>query len=358
MGLEGQGVGFDTDRNIYFVPGSVTGDRVLVETTQVGRRYRDSQLVEVISPSPFRQTPICAHFPSCGGCDWLHMEYSEQLRSKEASLTHILDRAGLSPTSRLPIVPSPRQLGYRNRVQLHFEGGRIGFHRRGSTVVIAIEKCAVACESINQELARLRSSLQIRLEHKKVELISDEKGEVTGIFDSPQGGAGFTQVNREQNDALRDTLRMRVEEARAEKVLELYCGDGNLTSVYFERVQQVVGIDNNHLAIEKAVRRIPSERSHFIVDAIGVQTPKKLPRGFSYDTLILDPPRSGIGKALESFLHDNLKNIIYVSCSPLSFSMDTKRLAERGFALNSLQPIDMFPHTHHLEIVAYFSRVF
>ena len=137
-------------------------------------------------------------------------------------------------------------------------------------------------------------------------------------------------------------------------MLELYCGDGNLTFAYRPHEGRIIAVDSSRAAIEKA---------HKLDDGIGAgieflqmhidgTLAGKLPADFKneYDTLILDPPRGGTD--LTSHVHRNVKNIIYVSCSPSTFVRDVRSL-EEGFSFETIQAIDMFPQSRHVELVAH-----
>ncbi len=151
---------------------------------------------------------------------------------------------------------------------------------------------------------------------------------------------------------------------RREKVLELYCGDGNLTFSYLPYVDRVVACDASEPALEVAraererVEPTPPYRTTFLTSAVGPRTLGKAPPDFrsAYDTLVLDPPRAGIGSTLRAFLHPNLRTILYVACSPTAFSVDVQVL-RKDFSLVEIVPIDMFPQTHHVELVARFERL-
>jgi 23S rRNA (uracil1939-C5)-methyltransferase len=354
VGLEGQGVGQDGEGNLYFVERALPGDRALVEFESAKKRYRDATLISLVRPSPDRQPSPCPHFEMCGGCDWLHWKYEAQIAAKEQSLTHILARAGLIPESRTPCLPSPIQFGYRTRVQVRQRGTEVGFLKRRSNDLVSVDRCPVAHPKINEAMAELRETSS---PPRKVEISVDESGNVQRVIDAPHGALGFTQVNTEQNRVLRALIADWVRTHESRRVLELYCGDGNLTREYISQVEQVWGADLNAAALEKAARELPAT-FQYIRRSVDAGLARSLPPDVKeqYDTLILDPPRSGIGEALSNFLHPRLKTILYISCSPLTFSQDVKALAAAGFHFRKLQPLDMFPHTRHLELAACFTR--
>src|SRR5262249_31998698 len=141
----------------YFVPGAVPGDQVEIRFEEETKKYRDAELVQVLTPSPDRVPPQCQYFGECGGCDFLHWEYSKQLTAKEGILKHALERAGWTPRTFKPMLPSPKVHGYRNRIQVRSEGGKVGFYRKRSHDIVDVEHCTVADPRINEALRSLRS---------------------------------------------------------------------------------------------------------------------------------------------------------------------------------------------------------
>lgn len=362
VGREGQGVGFDDANNIYFVRGAIPGDRVRVLPEATSKRYKNATLVEVMVPSEERVTPECPHFLSCGGCDWLQWDYPSQCAAKERSISHILTRSELSPLQMLPIRPSPHPTHYRNRVQLRRKGKQLGFFRRDSHDIVDIETCALASAPVNEEIAKLRLERAQNPMGEKIELAVNSRGEVRRVFDSDHGAEGFRQINEEQNEFLRSTVRTLINTTfPSKKILELFCGDGNLTFAYATKEQEIVAIDSHAGAIARAEENLTDEGLQVRFESfwIGKDLLHQVGAKFieTYDTLVLDPPRSGIGaRVLQKMLGPRVKKIIYISCSALTFSQDVKELSNAGFLFRSLQPIDMFPQTHHVELVGYFVR--
>ncbi len=357
MGLEGQGVGHDTEGNIYFVPGAITGDHVSVTPEQTRKRYRDAQLDKVETPSPERVDPQCEHFKVCGGCDWLQWEYSAQLRAKEATLEHVLERGDLVAQTTEPIAPSPEVFGYRNRIQVRQLGDQVGFYKRGSHEIVDVKHCRVIHPLLNGAIEKLRQDPTPIL--RKAELFVDDRGEVGWLYDVAHGAGGFTQINPGQNENLREAVAQAVIDNGSKHVLELFCGNGNLTFAYLPHVESVYGVDSSKAAVQRA-RDVATERSitktTFTVGTIETAE-AKLPEEVRErcDTLILDPPRTGMTVPLETFLHDGIKTVIYVSCFPVAFAKDVQCL-KQNFTFQKVQPLDMFPHTRHIEFVGVFSR--
>jgi 23S rRNA (uracil1939-C5)-methyltransferase len=352
-GLQGQGVGQDGVGNIYFVPGAIPGDVVRVGFLDE-KKYRDAELLEIITPSADRVVSPCKVFPECGGCDYLQWDYPSQLRAKEESLKHVLERADLVPEKTLPFQASPQIWGYRNRIQVRQQGEKLGFYRKKSHDLVDVTECLVAHPKLNEALKNLRQENA----NRKVELALDDEGNVQTSVNSEHAHFGFRQINEEQNKYLQERVAHYVKCAGAKKVLELFCGNGNLSFPMLAFLEELIGIDSNDAALALArEKRGRTQGAAFFNEMVGKGLLYKLPREFAanYDTLVLDPPRDGVG-CLKEFLTPSVKRVIYISCNPVSFTKDVQSLKSH-YRLREIQGIDMFPHTKHIELLAYFEAV-
>ena len=360
MGLEGQGVGYDADGNIYFVPGALTGDKVKVRTNQEKKKYRDAEIVELVEPNGKRITPACEYFQKCGGCDWLQWDYEAQLQAKEEIVKHILERGELKPENLKPIQRAQQTFNYRNRIQIRRQGDTVGFFKKKTHELVDIQKCQVAAKEINAEIEKIRAEKTEGPDAvTKIELYLGKDQKVYRFDNVPHSFSGFAQIHSGQNQVLQNVVAREVSQHRAEKVLELFCGDGNLTYAYLPRVQSVIGVDASQSAIESArIQRTDenSEKVVFFADKVDGGLLRRLPQEMrDYDTLVVDPPRQGMLGCLSRFLHNQLNTVIYISCSPVTFTQDVQCL-KKDFILQSVEPIDMFPHTRHVELVATWVR--
>ncbi len=344
---------------------TLPGDRVRVEFDPEARRYRDAEPIEIVERSKDRIESVCPHFQHCGGCDWLDWKYESQLEAKDALVSHALSRQMIEPCVRHAIRGAESRLGYRTRVQMRFDGSSLGFYRRQSHDLVNIDQCAVAHPDVNEAIGKLRQNLPS--ERGKVEIARRDNGEVEIDWNSAHAVSGFTQVHREQNAYLRDRVRDYL--ATANRVLELFCGDGNLSFAYLERRSQplveVVAVDANVHAIERAGRRVATGEAgtaitgaSFMRDIVDAQLLRRLPREFvlACDTLLLNPPRQGLGMGIERLLPKSVKRIVYVSCAPQELAKDSVALKSLGFEMRELQCIDMFPQTRHVESLALFEK--
>jgi len=161
----------------------------------------------------------------------------------------------------------------------------------------------------------------------------------------------FSQVNLEQNQTLIQTV-LQFADVNREEILDLYCGVGNLTLPLAMGAKEVLGIEENRTAIEDA--RFNAEKNgirncEFIqgrVEDVLMRWKRENP-----DLVVLDPPRTGCKTILDQVVRLKPKKIVYVSCEPTTFSRDLRLFSERGYSLQNLSLIDMFPQTFHMEVI-------
>src|SRR2546430_7211702 len=153
----GKGVAREQGKAV-FVPYTIEGELVSAEIVREKRQFAEADLVEVKQSSPNRVAPECPYFGRCGGCAYQHIDYQHQLAIKWRQVRDALQRIGkLKDVPMRPIIPSPRQYAYRNRITVHAQDGVIGFFRRDSHRLIDIERCPISTDEVNRALAELRA---------------------------------------------------------------------------------------------------------------------------------------------------------------------------------------------------------
>src|SRR5881409_2550797 len=161
----GKGVGREQGKAI-FVPYTIEAELVSAEIVREKKQFAESELVEVKESSPHRVTPKCPYFGRCGGCAYQHIDYEHQLAIKWRQVRNALQRIGkLKDVPMRPIIPSPRQYAYRNRITVHAQEGVIGFFRRDSHQLIDIEHCPISTDEVNRAMTELRAQMHVRDGH-------------------------------------------------------------------------------------------------------------------------------------------------------------------------------------------------
>jgi 23S rRNA (uracil1939-C5)-methyltransferase len=182
MAFGGAGFGH-LEGKACFVPFTAPGDVARIRLKVVKRSYLEGELLELLEPSEMRATPPCPVFGSCGGCNWQHLAYSDQLRAKEDIFADILWRSGRVERELIEtIAPAPEPFAYRSRVQLklRFIAGvlHMGFYRAASHFVVDIPGiCAIAHPRINGVIGELRRLLPLSPEADKIPQIDAAVGD-------------------------------------------------------------------------------------------------------------------------------------------------------------------------------------
>jgi 23S rRNA (uracil1939-C5)-methyltransferase len=171
----------------------------------------------------------------------------------------------------------------------------------------------------------------------------------------------FFQTNSLQAETLYRTACEMLEPAPGHRVLDLYCGTGPIGILVAEHVTEVVGVelvgDAVKLAEENAVLNGVDNISFLEANVTEYLKTCSAERRY-FDIVVVDPPRAGLHpKALKRIMTLKPEKILYISCNPATFARDAAKLVEEGYHLPSLTPVDMFPHTKHIETVAVLHRL-
>ncbi len=403
------GLGRD-NRRVILVPLTVPGDEVGVRIVAEKRNYAIGEMSHLLKPSPLRQAPPCPYFERCGGCPWQQIEYEGQLAAKEKIVVDALHRIGrLDGFQILPILRSPQEYGYRRRIRLQSDGRkRLGFYRALSHELIEIDSCLIADPQVDRHLSVAREWIKgLRTKLRFVEIImsdgeqqtvlvgrSEERffqeddalcapfvagqKEIKGVIISGPGwhrswgrtkihiqsqddlimevdGNIFTQVNREGNNLLVGEILQWGEFDHQDRVLELYSGTGNLSLPAARRAGEIVAVDGNPQSIRNGkengrLNRI--ENIRWVCSDVPKAVRRLVTDQEQFSKIILNPPRSG-AKGLEHELASlNADKILYVSCNPPTLARDLSALSKKGYRLTRVRPIDLFPHTFHVEVLS------
>jgi tRNA/tmRNA/rRNA uracil-C5-methylase (TrmA/RlmC/RlmD family) len=336
----GKGVGRENGKAV-FVPYVIEGEVVSAEIVREKKQFAEAELVEVKQASPHRVAPPCPFFGRCGGCAYQHMAYPYQLEIKRQQVRDALRRIGQieNPPIR-PIVLSPHQYGYRNRIAVHVKNGVIGFFQRDSNRLIEIESCSIAMDEVNRELADLRAR-------------NPSDGHYT--LRAQRGARIFSQTN----DAVANTLRDSVVDLvrpNQNLLVDAYCGAGFFAKALLEKFEHVIGIDWDKFAIEVARKNATAKETYFagnvadVAAAVSAAFPDL--RTTAPETMVIvDPPATGLDAAVRKAIVDLApQTLIYISCNPSTLARDLKELHKK-FRIESVTPFDMFPQTAEIEVV-------
>ena len=164
----GLGVGRDEENWVIFVPYCIPGERVKARIFRNHKNHSEADLVEIINPSQYRVVPSCNYYGKCGGCQYQHIEYDEQLKWKKQQVIELLKFMAGTDSPVNDIISSPVKYNYRSKITPHFnkpkngEIGPIGFQQFGRRSLIDIEYCKIAKEDINNTLKDIRHDIRHR----------------------------------------------------------------------------------------------------------------------------------------------------------------------------------------------------
>lgn len=362
---QGLGIGF-ADGLTIFVPLAAAGDRLRVELTQRKKKIAFGRIVEVLEPSPDRQTPPCRYFGECGGCDFQQMNYPAQLAAKSLIIGDALRRLGKIDLSAVEVVASPNPLGYRGRARWQVRGSLVGYFRRESHDVIDIENCPILAPKLNEALSVVRE----RAEHgslriHEVEAAADgEKFVLSTANDDDEFlqcdvlGAEYkfrsTSFFQANSLLIEQLVSFATGGFSGSKALDLYCGVGLFTLPLARNFDTVVGVEGSDVSIELARANAAAngvENAEFVQSTVKAFVGSRSAR--DADLILLDPPRSGTEKGtIERIIELRPKAISYVSCDPSMLARDLHLLLDAGYVIDDLKAFDLFPQSHHVETVA------
>ena len=178
------------------------------------------------------------------------------------------------------------------------------------------------------------------------------------------GSSAFLQTNSRQAETLYRLALERAELAGHETVLDLYCGAGTLTLLFARAARAAVGVESVEAAVQAARRNAARNRAENVRFVAGEarQVLREWARGerpdpARPDLVVVDPPRAGLHPRVVARVAELAPGrIVYVSCNPATLARDLKDFAVLGFRLDEVTPVDMFPHTPHIECVARLAR--
>jgi 23S rRNA (uracil1939-C5)-methyltransferase len=431
---------------VFFVAQVSPGDVADLRIVSKKKGYVEAVPVYIHSAGHARVKTFCQHFGVCGGCQWQHVSYTEQLAAKEQLVLEKLVNIGhLQAPHIAPILAASPTEYYRNKLEFTFSNQRwlsteeikehqqldrraLGFHKPGSfDRVVHIEQCYLqpapsdmirttlahfareqelsfyhlrqnsgllrnliirtastgeimvlvqfgqaAVDKIQQVMHHLQTkfpqltSLQYVVNEKKNETFYDlpvhlyyGKSYITERIDGLKfqiGPKSFFQINTAQAQVLYQKIRELADLHPDGIIYDLYTGVGSIAIFLARYARHAVGIDITQEAIEGAqanARLNNVGNTTFVAGEVErLLDAKFLSTYGNPHVIVTDPPRAGMhAQVIQQLLQIAPEKIVYVSCNPATQARDIALLSER-YQLVTAQPIDMFPHTSHVENIA------
>jgi len=365
------------DGFVVFVPFALEGDIVEVEIREVKKKFLRGRLRKILTPSVHRAEALCPYFGKCGGCQYQHIAYKKQLEIKTQQVVDAFERVGglkSPPVGR--IIPSPRFYGYRGKGEYHVQpmAGKpavIGFLDVSGRRLVDIERCEIMDESINESCAAFRRSVaqaDIHPEESRLVLWSRENGNTDEAVDRVRRRVkerdflaprdGFFQANTSLVETLVDEVIRLSAPSQADRVIECYCGSGLFSAFLAERCKSFAGVEIEEGAVECARENLRGlSNSVFFCGDVKDILQGDFFRDEPADVIVMDPPRTGCEKdVLGAIAAMAPRKLVYVACDPVTQARDIAFFIQEGYGLKTVQPLDMFPQTKHIEAVALLER--
>jgi 23S rRNA (uracil1939-C5)-methyltransferase len=386
------------DGRAVFVPFTLPGETVRIRLVEEKRGFARAELIEVLTPSPERITPLCNHFQVCGGCHYQHLPYEMQLNFKTQIVRDQLERIGkIADPPVLPAVPSAQQYYYRNHVQFHLSPeGKLGYHKARSAEIFAIHECHLPEDALNSIWPLLdvepvpgleRVSLRLGVDDdillalessqpeppefsvedlplsavflggEEIHLLAGNDHVVIEVLERPfrVSAASFFQVNTPMAAAMVTHLLENLPLDPSATVIDAYAGAGLFSAFLAPRVERLIAIEISPSACADFETNL-DEFDNVELYQAGVE--EVLP-GLQVEpqVILVDPPRAGIDRfAMDGIIALEPAILAYVSCDPATMARDARRLSAAGYRLEQITPFDLFPQTYHIESIGFWHK--
>jgi 23S rRNA (uracil1939-C5)-methyltransferase len=393
----GVGKGRLPDGQVVFVSFTLPGEIVVVEVAEKKPHFMRANLIEIIQPSSLRISPRCFHYGVCGGCQYQHIPYQDQLALKSTIFEEQLQRLGkIDPVPSISVVVSEDEWCYRNSLEFHLNSkGRLCFSQARSHAIFEVQQCHLPEDYLNEIWPKM--DFASNPDFDRIELLVEDEDSallminstnpvppyfetdlpISAVHISPSGtivltgenflhrkvleknfrvsAGSFFQVNRYITEKMIKILLDVLEIQPKMNVMDVYCGVGLFSSFIAPICNQLVGIESSFIASKDYAYNLDSYDN---VELFQGKAEAILPYlDFHPDVVILDPPRAGIApKALSGLVKLNPHKIIYISCNPATLATNAASLCQSGYQYQTAYLLDMFPQTYHIESINIFLK--
>ena len=373
---------------VYFIENALKDEDVSITLLKEKKKYCEAKLKEISNISKDRTEAKCKYYNVCGGCQLMHIKEEKQEEFKKEKVEEILKKF-LKYNKDVNDIVFSKNFNYRNKVVLHIKDNKLGFYKNKTNELIEIDKCLLLNPVINDLISYLKKYIELKDIEKITIKVGNKTNEVMLIIDgsiayyqnlleivdvliinekvmttkdyitSYIGNKkyiikrnSFFQVNYDISTRMYDKVKDVIVKEKSKNVLDLYCGTGTIGIYISDVVSKITGIEVVSDAIEAANINKKINNVGNIEFILGkVEDKLDFISNNNIDTVIVDPPRSGLHKKVIPILEKiSPKTIIYVSCDPITMARDIKLLSN-DYELVEVTPYDMFPNTYHVECV-------
>ncbi|MBF0294336.1 MAG: 23S rRNA (uracil(1939)-C(5))-methyltransferase RlmD [Magnetococcales bacterium] len=403
---------------VVFVPHTAPGDRIRAQVTATHGSFLRAQCLAILAPGPQTVDPGCERFGQCGGCQLRRLPAHVQNQLKTGFVQEGLVRiAHLDPAAILqPLLAAEQTDGYRRRAlfRARMEGQKValGFLAEGSDTLVDLTTCPVLEPRLNALLAPLRETIAAFTTPEQIQAVEAVAGDhgmgvIFHLLQSPSGHdkdamrdfaqrtgvhqlwvgdrrpgrfsplvtdhpltyaadgfafgfhpGDFIQVHAGQNRRMIEACMAMA--GNGATAWDLYCGIGNFTLPLSRRFRRVTGVESQAGALARARKNLTANRVANVtglrLDLSDAARLHAIAASREADLVLLDPPRSGAAEVCRQLADAGPRRLLYVSCDPATFARDADILVQGGYRLERVCPIDLFPQTRHVEIMAVLER--
>ena len=378
MDNQARGITYYNDK-IVFVNNALPNEDVDINVILDKKRYSVANVTKYNKIAVNRIKPKCKYYGICGGCQLEHINYQDELEYKKNYLNDIFKVLDI----KIDKIVSDNDYGYRNKVTLKVDNNRIGYNKLNSNEIISIDKCLIADNLINEKIKYLEyidknkvNEIIIKSFDNKLMLVLDGENNIDisklinhfdTIYINDKLVCGdkiittinsikyyiapnsFFQVNSNIAEKMFNYIKDICKKNNASRVIDLYCGCGSISLIIADIVDYVYGVELNKQSI------IDANENKLLNNISNVEfkcdTTDNIEDINDFDNMIVDPPRNGLSKkVINKILSSNIKNIIYVSCDPITLRRDLLLLKDK-YNIDNITTFDMFPNTYHVENV-------
>ena len=384
---KGRGIGY-TSGKIVFVKNALLGEVVTLKNIKEHKKYITADIQNIVKKSELRNIPKCPYYDSCGGCNLMHVGIDYQEEYKEEKVKEILKKYA-NIKENVKFIKNNKELYYRNKVTLKVKNGEFGYYNDETHNFINVNNCLLVNNKINEfiksNVIKINNGeLVIRVNYQDELLISIKSEEnisilndinkynVVGVvlndkiiygtsffydyigdFKFKVSYNSFFQVNNYMASNIFMILKSNL---KGKNLLDLYCGVGTLGLSLKDNFESIYGIEKIENAIIDAKENALINNCHNAHFYAGDTYEVLKDINVSFDTIIVDPPRSGLNEETRNLII-KLKpdKLCYVSCDPFTLARDLNIL-NKFYDVEKINALDMFPNTYHVECVCVLNR--
>lgn len=365
---------------VTFIPNALENEKLKIKITEIEKHFAYAEILEIIKSSNLRNEVKCPYYNKCGGCNFLHTSYENEINVKINNLEKLFNR-------KINYISNENINNYRNKVTLHVLEGKIGYFNNKTHDLCEIDNCLLLNPKINLKIHDLNNydlngieEIMIRCINNKIminikgkninkniksiecdslyindEFISGEKyliDEINNLKFSIYPNS-FYQVNKEVMTNIYNKAKEYA--GLGNNLIDLYCGTGTIGLWLKDNFKNITGIEINNSSIKNANINKELNNAKNINFKLGdASIINKYINNI--DTILVDPPRAGLSKSVINTLNNSKSNkIVYISCNPKTLKRDIDKLD--NYNIIEISACNMFPRTKHIECVCLLERI-